>query len=85
MNINEDTTYKNAFVHQLKQLALFSNPFPSVYFPNLTEKEESRLGKEANKAEPKSCPSSVTKRTSPESTEGGQSVDGGNASRCGIT
>lgn len=52
MNIKEDTTYKNAFVHQLKRLALFSNPFPIVYFHNhFTEKEESRLGKEVNNAE----------------------------------
>ena len=52
MNINEDTTYKNAFTHRLKQLVLFSNLFPIVCFHNhFTEKEESRLGKEVNRAE----------------------------------
>lgn len=45
------TAHKTTFVHPLKQLVLFSNPFPIVYFHNLTEREESRLGKEVNKAE----------------------------------
>lgn len=54
--INEDTTYKNAFVHQQTQRALFSNPCPTVYFHNqFTENEEHRLGKEVNKAEQRRC------------------------------
>lgn len=49
--IEMKTAHKTTFVHPLKQLVLFSNPFPIVYFHNLTEREESRLGKEVNKAE----------------------------------
>lgn len=39
MNINEDTTHKMAFVHELKQHALCSNPFPIVCFHNYAERE----------------------------------------------
>lgn len=54
--INEDTTYKNAFVHQQAQCALFPNPCPIVYVHNqFTEKEERRLGKEVNNAEQTGC------------------------------
>lgn len=49
--IEMKTAHKTAFVDPLKQLVLFSNPFPIVYFYNLTEREESRLGKEVNNAE----------------------------------
>lgn len=45
------TAHKTTCVDPLKQLVLFSNPFPIVYFHNLTEREKSRLGKEVNKAE----------------------------------
>lgn len=49
--IETKTTHKTTFVESLKQLVLFSNPIPIVYFHNLTEREERRLEKEVNKAE----------------------------------
>lgn len=45
------TAHKTTLVDPLKQLVLFFNPFPIVYFHNLSEREENRLGKEVNKAE----------------------------------